>query len=50
VFETLKLRQRGIFRAIPVPENLVALLAEVELGNDPVAKSGTFLVLQLIGW
>jgi integrase len=38
VFETLKRRQRGFFRAVPVPENLVALLAEVQVVNDPFAR------------
>lgn len=30
VFETLKRRQGGIFRAVPIPEMLVALLAEIQ--------------------
>lgn len=28
VFETLKRRQRGVFRAVPIPDHLVALLGE----------------------
>jgi integrase len=38
VFETLKRRQRGIFRAVPIPESLVALLREICAEADTSAR------------
>lgn len=37
VFETLKRRKRGHFRAVPIPDSLVVLLREV-LPPDPSAR------------
>jgi integrase len=41
VFETLKQRKRGHFRAVPIPDSLVELLREV-LPHDPAARVWTF--------
>jgi len=38
VFETLKRRQRGIFRAVPIPDSLVALFGEIVTGAKPSAR------------
>lgn len=35
VFETLKRRRRGEFRAVPVPEGLMTLLAKIQPDGDP---------------
>lgn len=37
VFETLKQRKRGYFRAVPVPDGLVDLLREITAGKDASA-------------
>ncbi len=37
VFETLKRRRKGVFRSVPIPENLAALLAEI--GGDETPES-----------
>jgi integrase len=42
VFETLKQRQRGVFRAVPVPENLVAMLAKTIAGLPSTARLWPF--------
>jgi len=42
VFETLKRRQRGIFRAVPIPESLVALLAQICSGDESSARVWNF--------
>jgi integrase len=38
VFETLKRRGRGYFRAVPVPDSLVALLRQVLGNRNPSAR------------
>ncbi len=42
VFETLKRRQRGLFRAVPVPGTLSALLGEINSGADRSARVWRF--------
>jgi integrase/recombinase XerD len=42
VFETLKRRGRGYFRAVPVPDSLVALLRQVLANSDPAARVWKF--------
>jgi integrase len=42
VFETLKRRGRGYFRAVPVPDSLVALLRQVLTNPDPAARVWKF--------
>jgi len=42
VFETLKQRQRGHFRALPVPDSLVTLLRQVLVNFDPAARVWNF--------
>ena len=42
VFETLKRRQRGIFRAVPIPEALYTLLLEIVTGNGSSARIWQF--------
>jgi integrase len=42
VFETLKRRQRGHFRAVPVPDALTDLLRELVAGKEADAKIWTF--------
>jgi len=37
VFETLKRRQRGLFRAVPIPDGLAELLSELLVGKTPSA-------------
>lgn len=32
VFETLKRRRKGVFRAVPIPDSLAALLGEIQVG------------------
>jgi len=34
VFETLKRRRRGVFRAVPIPDSLVTMLGEIRSGSD----------------
>jgi integrase/recombinase XerD len=34
VFETLKQRERGIFRAVPIPDSLVTLLRQMITGRE----------------
>lgn len=41
VFETLKRRKRGHFRAVPIPDSLVELLRQV-LPHDPAARVWNF--------
>lgn len=38
VFETLKRRRSGVFRAVPIPDSLVALLGELRTGAEPSAR------------
>lgn len=38
VFETLKQRKRGCFRAVPVPDALLDLLREITVGQDGSAR------------
>jgi integrase/recombinase XerD len=42
VFETLKRRQHGHFRAVPIPDSLVALLRQVLANLDPAARVWKF--------
>jgi len=42
VFETLKRRQRGVFRAVPVPDSLAALLGEICSDADASSRLWTF--------
>jgi integrase len=42
VFETLKRRQRGHFRAVPIPDSLVELLRQVVSQAAPSARVWTF--------
>jgi integrase len=42
VFETLKRRKRGHFRAVPIPDSLVELLRQVTPQADPSACVWTF--------
>jgi len=42
VFETLKRRRRGCFRAVPVPDSLVALLRQVLTNLDPADRAWDF--------
>ncbi len=42
VFETLKRRQRGHFRAVPIPDSLVELLRQVTPPADPSARVWNF--------
>ena len=42
VFETLKRRQCGLFRDVPVPDSLVALLLEITRGNSHGARLWPF--------
>ncbi len=42
VFETLKRRRPGCFRAVPVPETLTELLRELVAEKDPKAKVWAF--------
>ena len=35
VFETLKRRKRGVFRAVPIPDSLTAMLGELIAGAAP---------------
>ena len=38
VFETLKRRRKGLFRAVPIPDSLVALLGEIQAGAAPSSR------------
>ena len=42
VFETLKRRLRGVYREVPIPDSLVALLGEVAEGVPPAARLWPF--------
>jgi integrase/recombinase XerD len=42
VFETLKRRKRGHFRAVPVPDSLVALLRQILANLDPSVRVWKF--------
>ncbi len=42
VFETLKRRKRGVFRAVPVPDSLIALFGELLAGASPESKVWKF--------
>lgn len=42
VFETLKRRKRGYFRAVPIPVSLVELLRQVLPQTEPSARVWTF--------
>lgn len=42
VFETLKRRRSGVFRAVPVPESLMALLGRLRSPSDPAARLWEF--------
>jgi integrase/recombinase XerD len=42
VFETLKQRQRGCFRSVPVPDSLVSLLRQLLTKHSPSARVWNF--------
>jgi site-specific recombinase XerD len=42
VFETLKQRQRGVFRGVPVPDSLSASCMQSIISKDPSARLWTF--------
>ena len=42
IFETLKQRKRGIFRSVPIPDELVSLLKNIVLNKDPDARVWEF--------
>lgn len=42
VFETLKRRRRGVFRAVPVPDSLVKLLGQMVGKSNPSARVWNF--------
>lgn len=42
VFETLKRRKRGEFRAVPVPESLMTLFAEIQPEGEPSSRMWDF--------
>ena len=42
VFETLKRRQRGVFRSVPVPDSLAGLLGKLVAGSIPATRIWPF--------
>lgn len=42
VFETLKRRRSGVFRAVPIPDTLVSLLSKLRTGADPATRIWQF--------
>ena len=42
VFETLKRRRRGYFRAVPIPDSLVTLLRQMLTNPDPAQRVWNF--------
>lgn len=42
VLETLKQRRRGIFRPVPIPDRLCALLGELVINREPSAQVWSF--------
>ena len=42
VFETLKRRRKGMFRAVPIPDSLVVLLGELRAGAAPSGRVWQF--------
>jgi integrase/recombinase XerD len=57
VFETLKRRRRGYFRAVPVPDSVIQLCGKVMAGVKPPSQiwpfsraTGYRLVKEYTGW
>ncbi len=42
IFETLKRRKRGVFRAVPVPDQLMDLLGEIRADLEPAERLWPF--------